>query len=86
MFSCRISNNLINCSHERSLRTVYKDTSSIFQELLQLNRSVTIHHNNIQTLTTEVFKVLKNICPPIMKKSFDFRENRYNFRKFQEMS
>ena len=86
MFSSRRSNNLINRSHERSLKTVHKDTSSIFQELLQRNRIVSFHHNNIQTLTTEVFKVLRNICPPIMKTFFDFRENRYNFRKFQEMS
>ena len=85
MFSSRRSNNLINRIHERSLRTVYNDTSSTFQELLQRNRSVTIHHKNIQTLTTEVFKVVNNICPPIMKTFFDFRENRYNIKKSQEM-
>ena len=85
MFSSRRSNNLINRIHERYLRTVYNDTSSTFQELLQRNRSVSIHHKNIQTLTTEVFKVVNNICPPIMKTFFDFRENRYNIRKFQEM-
>ena len=86
MFSSRKSNNLINRTHERSLRTVYSDTSSTFQEILQRNRSVSIHRKNIQTLTTEVFKVVNNICPPIMKTFFDFRENRYNFRKSQEMS
>ena len=85
MFSSRRSNNLINRIHEKSLRTVYKYTSSTFQELVQRNRSVSIHHNNIQTLTTEVFKVVNNICPPIMKTFFDFRENRYNISKFQEM-
>ena len=67
------------------LRTVHNDTSSTFQELLQRNRSVSIHHKNIQTLTTEVFKVVNNICPPIMKSFFDLRKNRYNIRKFQEM-
>ena len=85
VFSSRRSNNLINRIHERSLRTVYNDTSSTFQELLQRNRSVSIHHKNIQILTTEVFKVVNNTCPPIMKNFFDFRENRYNIRKFQEM-
>ena len=39
------------------------------------NRSVTIHYKNIQTLTTEVFKRVNNICPPIMKTFFDFRGN-----------
>ena len=85
MFSSRRSNNLINRIHERSLRTVYNDTSSTFQELLKRNRSVSIHHNDIQILTTEVFKVMNNACPPIMKTFFDFKENRYSIRKFQEM-
>ena len=85
MFSSRRSNNLINRIHERSLRTVYNDTSSTSQELLQRNRNVSIHHKNIQILTTEVLKVVNNICPPIMKTFFDFRGNRYNIRKFQEM-
>ena len=51
----------------------------------QRSRSVSLHHKNIQTLTTEVFKAVNNICPPIMKNFFFFRENKYNMRKFQEM-
>ena len=84
MFSSRKSNNLKNRIHERPLRTVYNDTSSTFQELRQRNGSVSIHQKNIQTLTTDVFKVVNNICPPIRKTSFDFKENRYN-SKSQEM-
>ena len=61
MFSSRRSNNLINRIHERSTRTVYNDTSSTFQELLHRNRSVSIDHKNIQTLTTEVFEVVNNL-------------------------
>ena len=67
MFSSQRCNNLINRIHERSLRTVYNDVSSIFQELLERIRIVSIHHENIQTLTTEVFKVVNNICPSIME-------------------
>ena len=85
MFSSRRSNNLINRIHEISPRTVYNDTSCTFQELLQRNRNVSIHRKNIQTLITEVFKIVNNICPPIMKTFFDFRENRYDIRKFQDM-
>ena len=49
MFSSRRSSNSINRTHERSLRIVYiyNDTSNTFQELLQRNRSVSIHHKNI---------------------------------------
>ena len=85
MFSSRRSNNLINRIHERSLKTVYNDTGIPFQELGQRVRSAIIHHKNNQTLTTKVFKVMNNICPPIMKIFCDFRENRYSLRKFQEM-
>ena len=85
MFSSQKYNNLINQIHKRSLRRVYKDTSSTLQELLKRNKSVSIHHKNIQILATEVFKVVNNNCPPIMKTFFDFRENRYSIRKFQEM-
>ena len=85
MFSSCRSNNLINRIHESSLRTVYNDTSSTFQELLQCKKSASIHNKNVQTLTTEVFKVVSSICPPIMKTFLDFRENRYSIRKFQEM-
>ena len=55
------------------------------QELLQVNRSVSIHYKNIQTLTVEVFKVVNKIFPPVVRAFFDFRENRYNIRKFPEM-
>ena len=85
MFSSRRFNNLINRIHERSLRTVYNDTSSKFREFLKRNRSVSIHHKYIQILTTVVFKLANTTCPPIMKTFYDFRENRYNIRKLQEM-
>ena len=35
---------------------------------------VSVFTKNIQTLTAEVFKVMNNICPPIMKTFSDFRE------------
>ena len=85
MLNSRRSNNLINQIHEVSVRTVYNDTSSTFQELPKRNRSVSIHHKNIQILTTEVFKAVNNTCPPNMKIFFDFRKKRYSFKKFQEM-
>ena len=81
MFSSRRSNNLINRIHERSLRTIYNDTSSTFQELLQRKRSVSIRHKDIQILTTELLKVVNNTCPPIMKTFFDFWKNRYSISK-----
>ena len=88
MFSSRRSDNLINQftkGLKEQLMLQVNDKSSTFQELLQRNRIVSIQHKNIQFLTMEVFKLVNNTCPPTMKTFFDFRENRYSIRKFQEM-
>ena len=49
MFSSRRSNNLINLIHERSLRKVYNDTSSTFQELCNVIKA--------SVFTIRIFKV-----------------------------
>ena len=48
----RTLNTKRNNLHERALRLVYDDWQSIFQELLNINKSVTIHHRNLQVLAT----------------------------------
>ena len=70
---------LINRIHERSLRSVYNDTGTKLKELLRLSKGVSVHHKNIQILTTDGYKIVNEICPPIMRRSFSFRENIYNF-------
>ena len=40
-----------------SLRIVYNDYESSFQELLELDNSVSVHHRNIRLLAVELFKV-----------------------------
>ena len=82
MFSSRKAKNLTNRIHERFLRTVYNYTRNTFEELLQLSKSISVQHN-IQILITEVYKIVNVIFPPIIKRFFSFRENKY--RKFQEM-
>ena len=52
-------NNRINGLHDRALSLVYNDFSSSFSELLEKDKSVTIHHRNLQTLAYEIFKVKK---------------------------
>ena len=44
MFHSRTLNNKINKIHERALRLVYDDENLTFQELLDLDGSITIHH------------------------------------------
>ena len=66
MFHSRGVNNKINHLNERSLRIVYKDNISSFEDLLKRNKSFTIHQRNIQSLAAELFKVKGNLSSNIM--------------------
>ena len=64
----------INWLHERCLRIVYNDKKSNFNELLVKDGSVSIHHQNLQKLAVEMFKVSRGLSPQIINKLFQFRE------------
>ena len=57
MCRSRALNKQINKLHQRALRLVYDDRQSKFEELLNIDKSVTIHHKNVQMLATELYKV-----------------------------
>ena len=80
MFHSRTLNNKINKLHERALRLVYKDYDSTFQQLLDKDKSFSIHHRNLQILATEMFKINHNMSPSIMNTTFPPCEKDYNFR------
>ena len=61
MFHSRKNNN--KTKHERCLRLIYSDKKSSYENLLEKNNSVSIHHKNIQALTIEMFKVNHKLCP-----------------------
>ena len=67
MFHSRRLNNKINSIHERALRITYQDHISTFQELLNKDNSVSIHHRNLQTLATEMFKIHTGLSPDILR-------------------
>ena len=74
-------NNKINRRHERCLRIVYNDKQSSFNELLEIDGSVSIHMRNIQTLATEMYKLFNNLSPPIMNRVFRLNNDScYNLR------
>ena len=80
MFHSRGLNNKINRIHERALRITYKDKSSTFQELLEKDNSVSIHHRNVQKLAIEIYKVLHGFSPPILNDIFVPVSRPFNFR------
>ena len=71
----------INRIHERALRTTYKDKSSAFQELLEKDNSISIHHINIQKHAIEICKVLHGFSPPILNDIFVPISRPHNFRR-----
>ena len=73
-------NNMINKIHKKSLRIVYNDYDLSFEHLLLKDKSVSIHHRNLQILATEIYKVKHNISPEIMRDIFENRSLKYNLR------
>ena len=76
----RTLNNRINGLHKRILSLVYNDFSSSFSELLEKDKSVTIHHRKVQTLAYEIFKVKQNVAPEILTEIFRQKESSYSLR------
>ena len=78
MFRSRRLNNSI---HERALRIAYQDNTSAFQELLNKDNSVSIHHRNLQVLATEMFKIHRDLSPEILRETFVSKTSSYNLRR-----
>ena len=75
MFHSRQINTRINNLHFRALRMVYMDEISSFEELMQKDGSVTIHYQNLQFLSIEMYKVMNGIGPALMKEIFPINSN-----------
>ena len=80
MFHSRRLNNKINSIHERALRITYQDNTSTFQELLNKDNSVSIHHRNLQVLATEMFKICRGLSSEILRETFVSKTSSYNLR------
>ena len=80
----RSVNNKINRLHKRCLRIVYSESVSSFEELLNTDRSVSVHVKNIKTLAIEMFKVSNKLTVPLMNEIFVKPNNAYNLRKPSE--
>ena len=75
MFHTKKLNDKINRMHEKCLRIVYNDNILLFEELLEIDNSVSVHQRNIQILATELFKIVNGLSPDIMKDFFPLNNN-----------
>ena len=58
---------------------VYKKSS--FEQLLEIDSSVSVHDRNLRALATEMYKIYHGISPTIMNEIFTLRhQNQYNLR------
>ena len=81
MFHTKELNNRKDSLHEKSLRLTYHNGNSSFDELLKLDKSVSIHYGNLQYLLTEIYKVKIGLSSPIMNDILTLDENTsYNLR------
>ena len=80
MFHNITLNNKINKLHERALRVVHKDINLSFQDLLDLDNSMTIHHWNIQKLAIEMYRIKNKLSPIPMMDIFKDHVNTYDLR------
>ena len=67
-------------NHERCLRIIDDDNKSSFDELLKKDKSVTIHHRNIQSVAIELYKIKNGLSPILMNETFPFRDVNINLR------
>ena len=83
MFHSRKLNNRINKIQERALRLVHSDKYSNLQQLLNKDRSVSIHERNLQVFATELYKVKHSLSPKIMNSLFIERHIPYSLRNIR---
>ena len=70
----------MDCIKEYTTTSVHNNFSSSFSELLEKDKSVTIHHRNLQTLAYEIFKVKNNMALEILTEIFSQKESKYSSR------
>ena len=80
MFCSRILNDKINKLHERALRLVCKNENLTFDELLDLDNSITVHQKHLQKLAIEMYKAKHHISPIPMQELFTEEIISYDLR------
>ena len=69
-----------NRTHKRALRALYGDYESTFEDLLDRDKSKTIHKKNLEILMTEVYRTINHLNPEYMWEFFTKRDVPYGLR------
>ena len=85
MFDSRRTNHKINRLHEAALGIVYDDDVSTFDQLLVMDKSFYIHHQNIQRLLAEICKTLHDISGNSLEELFVKRGSTISLRYKSEL-
>ena len=81
MFHSRVVEQRINRIHEKTLRLIYPNQHQLtLKELLEKNKTVSIHQRNSQTLATEIYKAKNKISAEVVNSLFEFTNKNYNLR------
>ena len=85
MFHGRRTNNKINRLNEGALRIVYDDDVSTFAQLLDMDKSLCLHYQNIQRLLFEIYKALHDNSENSLNELFVRRESTINLQCKREL-
>ena len=80
MFCSRTLNTRINKLHEGALRILYRDDVSSLGDLVERDKSITIHERNIKLLAVKMYKVKYGILPNASGDFVSRRDLSYNLR------
>ena len=81
MLQSRQNNKKIKHLHERCLRLIQNDKLSSYEELLEKDGSVSIHHRNIQSLAIEMLQIKHGQSRKNVTYIFTQTTQELNFRK-----
>ena len=84
MLHSRQNNIKIKNLHKRCMRLIHNDKLSSYEELLEKDGSVSVHHKIIQSLAIEMFQIKHGHSPEIVSDIFTQTTQHFNFRQNRE--
>ena len=81
MFASKTAINKILNIHYRTPQVVYREYRKSYEELLQINKDISIHQKHLRILALEVYKSIMHFNPEFMCHCFNINPIPYNLRK-----